>query len=963
MVQRLDTAFSRALLDGKAGVVVDASVLEQTLQQQLLHGGTLDTLLLEMGLLDEAQVQRALSLAWNTEPIDPRAFETPDPAACKLLPERMAVALGTAPLHTDADGALHVALRGPLDKGLVTEIAALIKIQVVAHVVPEVRVWQALFRAYGTPLDERFQALLRMLDPLLPIERAGPSDSTASSSSSSSSSSLAQPSGPMVGGDDPVVSWDLVEAMAHLAAQDSRDGIARVATSFARRFLPFAAVFGVRANACVGWHRQGPAEGVLFSARPFAISRDCVLHTALASPSPHLGKPQHSDGNSAFFGWLGRRRPKSILLVPIVVARRPVACLFADGGMRPRDPRDLGELTAFAARLGPAFEALLRQRHRQHPSLFPQAAADPDTAAGVDTAADVDVDVPSSAPSAPASSSSAPWSPASSPASSPTPARRDGTSPFARSYVPPPPPKKHAAAAAADDDADDSADDDRTPLVLNGIGTPLPTPLPAPLPAVAPPEGHKSTLFTVDDTLAPAAWQEALQATIELGLQGGSVTDRARILAGQADDALDEPPWNDRPWEDGPWDDVVYDASHARELDAAGPAPSRVDRVDLSFPELSTSTLAGLYGRDGGAAPDADPRDADRRPATPTMIVAADAGEAEDEDKADYTDDVDDDLTPSSTPPKPAPSTPPAREPPLSTLSHRDVVELLFAGDDDLVGRAKRELVSRGLASVPALSERFPGRLRVDPFDPGENVRSAERTGPLLDVLARLGRDGLDAAIPHVDSRYPAHRFAAVLLFSLTPDPRAIDLLRARLHDQEPRIRELAAEALMPFLAHPRFEALLVHLRERTSTSSKPYPMESRRRAVQLLGQFRDVGAVPLLIALLAQHSDGDLADDTRRALRAIALQDFGNRPKGWEKWWGRAKKRSRLDWLIDGLASEELELRQDAHRELASLAGDDFGYRPDADKRSRQRAIEVWQQWWTEERARAPQPSAVSRI
>lgn len=948
MVQRLDTAFSRALLDGKAGIVVDAAVLEQTLQQQLLHGGTLDTLLLELGLLDEAQVQQALSAAWGTQPVDVASFEDPDPAASKLLPERMAVALGTAPLYQDGHNVLHVGVRSPFDKGLVDEVAALIRVKVTAHVVPEVRVWQALHKAYGTPLDERFLALLRTLAP------------------ETSATSTTLPPAPQKGsaaaaGDDAVVSWDLVEAMAHLAAQDSRDGIARVATSFARRFLPFAAVFGVRADSCVGWHRQGPAEGALFSSRPFGITPDCVLHPLLAgaqaSPSPYLGKPPLNEANAAFFGWLGRRRPKSILLVPIVVARRPVACLFADGGIRPRDPRELGELTAFGARLGPAFEALLRQRHRQHPSLFPQPASttpgDPgetdasdaivgsrDTHAGQGAAIPPPLDavqmpqtttseLPSAmpgpmplVPAPPASSSSMSSSP-------PTPAlgsraaleapepRRDGTSPFARTYVKPPP------APSIDARSEPSPDDDdvtSTPIVLSGIGTPLlDERLAARLHGADGRRGEqrdrKSTLFAVDDTLAPAVWQGALAQTVEQGLQGGSVTDKERILAGRAADALDE---------DGSWEDVVYDPTHAKDLEAAAPQAARADRVDLSFPELSSSTLAGLYGEED----DGDDDDDDKERAT--------AG---------------------------ATTTTTTRDPPLSTLSHKDLVELLFAGDDDLVGRASRELVSRGLACVPALSERFPGRLRVDPFDAGENVRSADRTGPLVDVLARLGPDGLDAAIPHVDSRYPAHRFAAVLLFSLTPDVRAIDLLRARLHDQEPRIRELAAEALMPFLAHPRFEALLVHLRERTSTSTKPYPVEARRRAVQLLGQFRDVGAVPLLIALLGQHPEGgELAEDTRRALRNIALADFGNRPKGWEKWWARAKKRSRLDWLIDALASEELELRQDAHRELASLAGDDFGYRPDADKRSRQRAIEVWQQWWTEEKARSPHPAAAAR-
>jgi HEAT repeat protein len=360
---------------------------------------------------------------------------------------------------------------------------------------------------------------------------------------------------------------------------------------------------------------------------------------------------------------------------------------------------------------------------------------------------------------------------------------------------------------------------------------------------------------------------------------------------------------------------VVYDPAHAAELDSPA-APKANAKRGLDFPGLSTSTLADLYGDNGDAS-------------------------TADDDSSDTIADTT----------KPTP-----RDPPLASMSHKDLVELLFAGDDDLVSRAARELASRGLAAVPALAERFPGRLKVDPFDPGVNVRTAAALGPLVDVLGRLGNDALDAAITHVDSRYPAHRFAAVLLFALTPDARAMDLLRNRLHDAEPRIQKLAAEALVPFLAHPRFESLLVHLRDRAAATTRPYPAEARRRATELLGEFRDVGAVPLLLTLL---SYSDLQETARQALRAITLQDFGSREKAWEKWWTRAKKRSRLDWLLDGLSSEEFELRSQAHRELADLAGDDFGYRADGDKRARQRAVEVWQQWWLDEQRRAPPRAA----
>lgn len=961
MASPLDSGLVKALLAGEGGSPVDSAALEEAVNQQVIHGGCLDTLLLEAGVVDEPTLVRALVAASKTDPVEASRFAAPDEPAITRLPRRMAVAMGLVPLFVDDASALHVGCRSPLDRDLIEEVAELLKTTVVPHVVPEARLRQGLHAAYDHPLDERFVALLRRLSPEVQV------------------GADAVPVVPVVGGaagaSEPIVSWDLGEALAHLAAQDSRDGIARVAVAFARRFLPFAAVFGVRDGHAVGWLRQGPFEGVQF-ARPFPIPPQSFLGAALQAAAPALVNPEATDENAAVFGWLGRRRPKTALVVPIVVARRPVGVLFGDGGVRHKDPRDVAELTAFAARLGAAFEALLRQRHRQHPSIFPQPAANlhpttpdlttlPPTIATTTTTKAATTPTMLSPPTLPPEEVVTLPPTTLPPTTLPLPPRADddAADDDADDALPAPPPltasttmtaatlpPQATSSAAIDEIPHDapqvSLDDDlpappplstlptsgsRTgmpsvggrldgtspfahdyrpptptapPLLLTGVGAPLNEHLPK----LAGDEGAPSTdgadaarpFFPLPEGTAPEAWRGALQATVERGLQGGTVVD------------------NDLDWEA-----VVYDPAHAAELERpVTPAAKPARAVD--FPALSSSVLHDIYDDARDAVPDDD----------------------------DHDDGAADEHTPVEG------QAPPLA--PLPTMSHAELVELLFAGDDALVERAARELAGRGLAAVPALGERFPGRLRVDPFDPGENVRTADRLGPLIDVLARLGRDGLDAAVPHVDSRYPAHRFAAVLLFALTPDARAIDLLRNRLHDAEPRIQRLSAEALVPFLAHPRFEGLLVHLRERALATTRPYPVEARRRATELLGEFRDVGAVPLLMNLL---SSTEMQEIARRALRAITLVDHGTRSKGWEKWWARGRKRSRIDWLIDGLGSEELELRSAAWRELAALVGDDFGYRPDADKRARQRAVEVWQQWWQTEQQQHAHPKAAAKL
>ena len=352
MAARLDTPLSRALLD--AGCL-DAALLEEAVQQQAIHGGTLDTLLLERGAVDERLLAALIAEASGTAPVPLEVFDKPAAEAVRVLPERMALTMKLCPFAIDGT-AIHLLCTSPLDRTLIEEVAAVLQAQLVPHVVPEVRLWQALQSAYGAAPDERIASLLADLH----VRATVPAARGAAARQPHSANSLVS-----------AARWDLVEALAHLAAQQSRDGIAHIAMSFARQFLPFAAMVGVRGKSCVGWMRAGPAEGVAFLNKPFEFTSDCGLDLALRSPGPSIGQPAITPGNAALFGWLGRRHPRTFVAIPIVVASRRVAALLADGGIRAREVSSLSELVSFASRLGPAFEALLRQRQHERKASLP----------------------------------------------------------------------------------------------------------------------------------------------------------------------------------------------------------------------------------------------------------------------------------------------------------------------------------------------------------------------------------------------------------------------------------------------------------------------------------------------------------------------------------------------------------------------------------------------------------------
>lgn len=915
MGSRVDSALSKVLLDTGS---VDARALEEAAQQQGLHGGALDTLLLELGAVDERRLAELIAEANRTPAVSLERLLRPDADAVHKLPERMARAMRLCPLFVDERG-VHVAAASPVDHGLIDEVAALVGQGIVVHAVPELRLHQALAAAYGGELDERFAALVADVAAPTPDPSAAVGDDVSAAAS-----------------------WDLVEALAHLAAADTRDAIARVACAYARKFLPFAAVVGLRGSQVVGWHRSGPAEGVQFANRPFAIPEDSVLFHALQNAGPSVGKPALAPGNAAFFGWLGRRRPRSVLVVPVTIGDRVVAALIGDGGIRARDYAQLADLVAFSARLAPAFERVIRH-HKT--TLPPREAA------------------PALAPPPPPP-----------PLPPPAPSFYEETTArmpvIARTLDETTGEGEAAAAAPAEATVPVPARAPEAPLPGGTTVTPNSSPKTG-----GGPEAHRGG----SPDFGGAVEQRQLHA------QGASAASAPRPITMTALPAVQLPPSPAERAADGtspfarnyvaqrtsppepvaePIAPMVLDSLNSPAIEAMLPAAARAAAaaaVAASFSELTDNRAADAWrgalqetvarGHQGGSGA----RDQQ------TRLFHDEEGWEEIRYDAPAT------PAASRAPPIAAPGTqhlvaetlerlsPGPEEEQVEVIEAEPpspvelLVDTLEALDQPTVEYAQRQLVRLGQDAIPALAQRFPGRLRVDPFDPGEYVRRGDELGPLIGVLEQLGAAGLEAATPHLDSRYPAHRFAAVLLFAQNPDVRGIDLLRARLHDTEPRIRALATEALVPFIAHPRFDAVLTHLRERLHSSL----LDARRRAVQLLGAFRDVGAVPLLIAALESRDKAELAEDLRLALRAITLKDFGVRARGWERWWAKARKKSRVDWLLEGLDHDDRELRTIASLELTALVGDDFGYRPDADKRARQRASAAFSRWWLDEQRR----------
>jgi len=284
--------------------------------------------------------------------------------------------------------------------------------------------------------------------------------------------------------------------------------------------------------------------------------------------------------------------------------------------------------------------------------------------------------------------------------------------------------------------------------------------------------------------------------------------------------------------------------------------------------------------------------------------------------------------------------------------------ELSFAGDPsrpidavlDEIEQAREggaeeavfEAIERSRDTLGALMRRFPGTPRVDRFAvTGRSLRAAQYGG-LLDLVVRLGEPATDLLVEQMASPQRDVRFYATICAAELRPRSAIVALVERLFDLDYGVRAAAMEALA---GYPVAELTQSLARARRAVhSTDPEIVAAAVSAIVTLG---DIEAVGDLIAALERSDRG--SEHVRRALVALTAQDFGTSERKWRKWWDGAKKRHRIEWLIEGLTHKEDAIREGAIQDLRRLTGEYFGYHHDLPRKERDAAAERWTAWWRE--------------
>ncbi|MBA3460513.1 MAG: hypothetical protein H0T46_11160 [Deltaproteobacteria bacterium] len=156
MPSRLSSLLVR---DGLVGV----KRMEKAFQRQVIYGGSLDTILLEMNLLTEERLTQYLSLASGLPPAERHEGEEVSEAAVKILPRQMAEQYRAVPLAVEGE-TVRIMVCSPLEIERLEDLADQLDRPLQPLIAPEYR-WHLVYAtAYSLDAPARFTTLARSLD-------------------------------------------------------------------------------------------------------------------------------------------------------------------------------------------------------------------------------------------------------------------------------------------------------------------------------------------------------------------------------------------------------------------------------------------------------------------------------------------------------------------------------------------------------------------------------------------------------------------------------------------------------------------------------------------------------------------------------------------------------------------------------------------------------------------------------
>ncbi len=385
-------ALAKFLVENKQ---INPDLMDDILQRQVIFGGSLDTNILELGLLDEQILTEALGRVHGLPLASRELLARRDPRMLNLFPSRLTkkhqvvpIAMGGRSVFVLTSSRIH-----PL---VAEEIGFMLSLAVKSHIVCEARLQGFLRSWFDVEIEPRYAVLLDRLGKFrLGTPGQGPGATElkipeATLTTEMPAASVDKARVEKVLDDIERAERDesarreqartgriSIEAATRTCMQASdRDMIIDTTLRFARQISPFVSLFVINNDSILGWDGIG-ADNVTEQIKKIRLSvgTSSVLSTVIQTRAYYLGPIPESLGNNELLKAMGRSRPPNAFVVPLTLKDRLIGLLYGDAGSRSIRGNRLVELLVFTSRLSAAFEQLILKRKKVN-NLSREEAAD-----------------------------------------------------------------------------------------------------------------------------------------------------------------------------------------------------------------------------------------------------------------------------------------------------------------------------------------------------------------------------------------------------------------------------------------------------------------------------------------------------------------------------------------------------------------------------------------------------------
>lgn len=370
------------------GIITEAQ-LQSALQRQLIMGGKIGTNLVELKYISEKQLDDVLSKIYRIPYANPDLFLNIPLNVISSIPKEIAVRYKIVPIKKEQQN-LTIAIENPNDIRIIDELSFMTGCRITTIVASEIRIAFGLEKYYDHPRNIRYIEIKRpkkdefvvednltlaehTLTPLHDIDKeVNPADSSEwlSGDSDEEPAYLADYQKPkehpvadeQVGeaASKPISFQDMVKKLINI---DTRDNAIKVILDYISQHVENVIFLVTSGSEAKAWSAK--CKGIEYgsiSDLKISFGGPSAFLTVKNSEQPYYGEITSFPFDGDFLSKIGRKRPLTVYLVPIMVKTKMVSILYIDNGNKAIPSERIAEINSMIEKLSIVFEILLLKK-------------------------------------------------------------------------------------------------------------------------------------------------------------------------------------------------------------------------------------------------------------------------------------------------------------------------------------------------------------------------------------------------------------------------------------------------------------------------------------------------------------------------------------------------------------------------------------------------------------------------